>query len=133
MSVVTNEQLSKMFQELSQKARPLSEDPERALAVIDQVEAELAGNEVLHNAVEGIPVMASFARDCVRKIYTEASEKSITAVFTAFLYLIEKEDAIKDSIPVIGYVDDLSIFAIAKEMAKEDLERYRAWTRSPSR
>lgn len=124
MGVISNEDLYGLFNELKAEAKELLKDPDRAAELVESAEASIQQNRTLRDAAEGIPEMAAFAKSCVKGEYTAASENSVTAVLSAFLYFMERDDAIHDSIPVIGYVDDLSVFAFAKQAAKEDLAAF---------
>lgn len=124
MSAISNDDLYRLFSELKAEAKTLLEDPARAEKVLDEGEARLQENRVLRDAAKDIPELAAFARNCISGKYTGASESSVTAVLSAFLYFSERDDAIHDSIPVIGYVDDLSVFAFARQAAAEDLKKY---------
>ena len=44
------------------------------------------------------------------------------------MYLLKNDDAINDSTPVVGYLDDLRVFSIAREDAKKELAAYSAWS-----
>ena len=124
MSVISNDDLYRLFKELRAEAETLLKDPERAEKILDEGLARYRENKVLQDAAKDIPEMAAFAQNCIKGTYTGASESSVTAVLSAFLYFSERDDAIHDSIPVIGYVDDLSIFAFARQAADSDLKKY---------
>lgn len=53
--------------------------------------------------------------------------KLIAAVGFSALYLISPVDLIPDFIPVLGYVDDLSVFALVASTFKAEIEEYRLW------
>ncbi len=130
MEVISNEDLYRLFLDLNEQAKSLLSEPEKAIEMLAKAEGALQDNAVLRDAEQGIPELLAFAKSCVHGEYKEAADSSVIAVLSAFLYFTERDDAIHDSIPVIGYLDDLTIFGFAREAAKEDLAGYtesRTW------
>lgn len=126
-NVLSNEKLKELFSELCLEAKPMLQQKDKILEIIASVNSRLTEDEMLRNAVEDIPGMSAFAESFIREEYTGASEDSAAAVLAAFMYFMKKEDAIHDAIPVIGYIDDLRVFAFAHDAAAEDLAGFAAW------
>ncbi len=128
-TVISSEHLNELFSKLFETARLMLGDPQKVLEVLGEVKTALAENESVREAADGITEMLSFAESCAKEEYPYASQESQTAVLSAFLYFVNKDDAIRDLIPVIGYIDDLRVLSFAREIAKEDLEKYADWKR----
>ncbi|AKB79929.1 DUF1232 domain-containing protein [Methanosarcina horonobensis HB-1 = JCM 15518] len=54
-------------------------------------------------------------------------KKTVVVITVALLYLISPIDISPDILPLIGFVDDVAVFAFAFSLIKDDLENYRAW------
>ena len=52
---------------------------------------------------------------------------SIIAALAALIYFVSPIDAIPDFIPVVGYLDDVTVIAVALQFIHSDLEEYRKW------
>lgn len=52
---------------------------------------------------------------------------SIIAIVSALIYFVSPIDLLPDSIPVLGYVDDVAVFAFVWNMVEDDVEEYKKW------
>lgn len=66
-------------------------------------------------------------KDYVTGNYREVPFRTIAALAGALIYVLSPLDLIADFIPIIGYADDVAVFALALKLAGPDLEKYRAW------
>ena len=51
----------------------------------------------------------------------------IVTLVCAIIYLLKGKDLIPDNIPVVGYVDDLAVFAAAFMIDDPELAAYAQW------
>ena len=72
-------------------------------------------------------------RDHVMDIYKETPWRTVAALTGALIYVLAPIDMIFDFIPIVGYIDDAFVIGLALELAKPDLEKYRAWKTERSR
>jgi uncharacterized membrane protein YkvA (DUF1232 family) len=73
------------------------------------------------------PLMIAMVKAWISQEYTVVSPKVIACLVGAFFYLINKKDLIKDSIPFVGYVDDLAVLGLALHLCEPELKAYAAW------
>ena len=59
--------------------------------------------------------------------YKTTPWSSIMAICAAMIYLMFPFDIITDILPVVGWIDDLTVFKICLDFCKKDLEAYRRW------
>jgi uncharacterized membrane protein YkvA (DUF1232 family) len=59
--------------------------------------------------------------------YKDISLKSIAILIGAILYFLNPFDAIPDAIPVVGYLDDVSVVAWVLKILKDEIEKFRLW------
>ena len=78
-------------------------------------------------AFANVPVMAQMVKSYVTREYTEVSPKVIASLVGAFLYFVKQDDIIPDSIPIIGFADDLAIATVALAINEPELEAFKAW------
>ena len=71
--------------------------------------------------------MVSMIRSYITREYTIVSPKVIVTLVAAIIYLLKGKDLIPDSIPVVGYVDDLAVFAAAFLIDEQELSAYSQW------
>ena len=71
--------------------------------------------------------MISMIRSYITKEYTAISPKVIVSLVAAILYLLAGKDIIPDKVPVVGYVDDLAVFAAAFLVNEPELSAYSKW------
>ena len=69
----------------------------------------------------------------VTDIYKETPWRTVAALTGALIYVLAPIDMIFDFIPIVGYIDDAFVIGLALELAKPDLEKYRAWKTERSR
>jgi uncharacterized membrane protein YkvA (DUF1232 family) len=115
-------------EEAKKYSRKVSEDD-----VADMVDKEDKMKGFFKN-VEGLKrywddacCVFSLLKDRIAGRYTETPWGTIASLTGALLYVLSPLDLIPDFIPVIGYLDDATVFGFVIVMAKDDLERYREW------
>lgn len=126
-NIVGINDLNEQYAVLKEEAKGIVGDPEKVSEILGKVNAILDEHQILREASEDIGGLVSFVSDSISGEYTWASEESLTAVIGALMYLLKNDDAINDSTPIVGYLDDLMVFSIAREDAKKDLTAYNAW------
>ena len=74
-----------------------------------------------------VPLMISMIRSYITKEYTAISPKVIVSLVAAIIYLLAGKDIIPDKVPVVGYADDLAVFAAAFLVNEPELNAYSQW------
>ncbi|WP_194774250.1 YkvA family protein [Pararhodonellum marinum] len=74
---------------------------------------------------------------CIRMVkahskgeYKGISNRSLGLLVLALVYFISPVDLIPDFIPVIGYVDDLSVILAVFKSVQTDIEKFLEWERT---
>ena len=109
------------------QAEELIKDPSKLEALLQQFEAKMKDVPMAGDALSKIPLMISMIRSYITKEYTEISPKVIVTLVCAIIYLLKGKDLIPDNIPVVGYVDDLAVFAAAFMIDEPELAAYAQW------
>ena len=79
------------------------------------------------DALSRVPLMISMIRSYITKEYTAVSPKVIVTLVCAIIYLLKGKDLIPDHLPVVGYADDLAVFAAAFLIDEPELNAYSQW------
>ena len=53
--------------------------------------------------------------------------RSVTSITFTLLYIINPFDIIPDILPVVGYVDDISVFMALMRLIDEDVKDFKQW------
>jgi uncharacterized membrane protein YkvA (DUF1232 family) len=75
----------------------------------------------------------SMIKDWVTGKYKEVPFTTIASLAGVLIYVITPIDLIVDYIPLLGYADDAAILGFAIKLAKNDIEKYRAWVAKNSK
>ena len=59
--------------------------------------------------------------------YKDIALKSILIFIGAILYFLNPFDAVPDALPVIGYVDDVSVVGWVLKTLKDEIAKFRSW------
>lgn len=110
------------------KAQSFVDDPEQLDDLLDQLKEKLAGlPDTVKTAFDNVPVMAQMVKSYVTREYTEVSPKVIVSLVATFLYLVKRNDIIPDSIPLVGYADDLAVATVAMAVCEPELKAFADW------
>ena len=74
-----------------------------------------------------IILMFQMLRDVKQKTYPETPWKTLASIIFTLLYLINPLDLMPDFIPIIGYLDDITVLGFALKLIDKDLESYKIW------
>lgn len=84
----------------------------------------------LGEQLETFKVLWALLHDYWNGSYRNIPWKFIASIGFAVTYLIAPIDVIPDFIPVLGYVDDCTVFALVLKAFKADIEAYKTWKAS---
>ena len=112
------------------KAKELLKSNEDVNRLLEQVKEKVNETPLLGQAVSDLPVMADLVKSYITKEYDVVSPKVIATVVSAFLYLVTKKDLVKDSIPVIGLLDDIAVAVLAMNFIGPELKAFADWKKT---
>lgn len=112
---------------LTGQAEDLIKDPGKLEELLKQFEAKIKELPVAGEALSKVPLMISMIRSYITREYTAVSPKVIATLVAAIVYLLKGKDLIPDEIPVLGYADDLAVFAAAFLIDQPELDAYAQW------
>ena len=109
------------------QAEDLIKTPGKLEELLQQFEAKMKEVPVAGEALSRVPLMISMIRSYITQEYTNVSPKVIVTLVAAIIYLLKGKDLIPDNIPVVGYTDDLAVFAAAFLIDEQELNAYSQW------
>jgi len=110
-----------------EKAKKLVKDKEKTEAMLENLEKKLAKIPRVGKYLKDVPVFISLVRAYVSKEYRDIPFRSIVAIVSALIYVLNGFDFIPDFIPGVGLIDDAAVTAFAYKMVHKDVEKYRKW------
>ena len=112
------------------EAKEYLENPSKIDEVLMQAEEKLKTVPVIGSTLSGLPLMISMIKAWITQEYTVVSPKVIACMVGAILYLIKRKDLISDSIPVVGYADDLAVMGLALKLCEKELQDFAEWRKA---
>ncbi len=109
------------------EAEEILRSPSKVDDILIQLEDKLKAVPVIGNTLSDLPLMIAMVKAWIKKDYTEVSPKVIALLIGAVLYLIKGKDLIKDSTPIVGYVDDLAVMGLALKLSENELKAFADW------
>lgn len=99
--------------------------------------ADAADNKARHvrvgkfrQAFGDVQVLSRLVRAWARGDYREVSRATIGLVLGALVYFVSPIDAILDSLPLAGYIDDAAILAWVLSEVRSEIDAFRQWESS---
>ena len=117
----------KAFNSTKKQAESTLKDKTKTLHILDDAMKKMGELPMIGDAFKDIPTLCDIVRDYVKGNYKEVPVGSIIAALAALIYFVSPIDAIPDFIPVVGYLDDVTVIAVALQFIQSDLEEYRKW------
>jgi len=123
---------SAAFQKATAEAEAYVNDPERLRTLL------LGAREKINHIPRGpfaetwpyLMAMIRLIRAHHQLEYRDVSSENLLLVVASILYFVSPFDAIPDSVPVLGHIDDAQVVRLALESVRADLDAFMAWETS---
>lgn len=79
------------------------------------------------NQKEKFKLLIEILKQYQKGDYKDIPWRSIAAITFTLLYIINPADMVPDVLPVIGYIDDLSVFMGLFKLIEKDIDDYKSW------
>ena len=110
-----------------EEAQEVIENPSKVDEILVQLEEKLKEVPAIGSTLADLPLMVAMIKAWIKKEYTVVSPKVIACLVGAIIYLLKKQDLIKDSIPIIGIADDLAVMGLALKLSEPELKAFADW------
>ena len=109
------------------KAEKLLQDEDKFERFLQRLEKKLEVIPGVGSKLAEVPIMASLVKNYVKKEYTDIPIGSVIAIVSALIYFVSPIDLVPDSIPGIGYVDDVAVIGLCLKLVEADVKEYKKW------
>ena len=124
---LSEEQIQKAIDLNKDEAETLLQDADKMERFLQRLEQKLKNIPKIGDKLADVPILVSLVRSYVKKEYTDLPIGTIIGIVAVLIYFVNPFDIIPDSVPVIGYFDDVAVVAFAIKMAHDDVEEYKKW------
>ena len=121
------EKAKEALNSFKEQAEELLKNPPKLEALLKQFEEKMKEVPMAGDALSRIPLMIDMIRSYITREYTAVSPKVIATLVAAIIYLVTGKDLIPDNVPVVGYADDLAVFAAAFLIDEPEIKAYAQW------
>jgi len=98
--------------------------------LLDDAFVRLGGvSDRLYDVQDQLAGMFRMLRAWARRDYREVSPTAIISVIAAVMYFVNPLDLISDFIPIIGFLDDITVIAYVVAVFNKEIERFMVWER----
>jgi uncharacterized membrane protein YkvA (DUF1232 family) len=109
-------------------ARRLIEHPEQLRQIVDDAFIKMRKHsDAIREIAADLQIILRLIKAWLAGGYKDISTKSIVILIGAILYFLNPFDAIPDTIPVLGYVDDVAVVGWIVKTLKDEIEKFRVW------
>jgi uncharacterized membrane protein YkvA (DUF1232 family) len=125
MPVFSRSRAGKVF---SQKQESFTEaDMARVIRKRKILGQKFAFSSRLRRYASEFRLLFSMLNDYYHRRYREVPWYIISSIGAALLYVLTPIDLLPDFIPLIGYIDDASVFALCLNLARKEVKKYQDW------
>ena len=125
---MTSEEKNKLKEKFEHGSANFTQEDLTKVINDEKIATEKSKN--LGDALKDFVLLWSLLKDYYNKEYTQVPWKFIATIGFAVAYLILPVDIIPDVIPVLGYVDDATVFGFVVKMFASEIENYKKWKES---
>lgn len=122
---------SAFFKVFIGRATKLLGKPFKVIAILNETADKLASKDSKDNKFKQLFGMASMLVRLVRNYisgdYRDVATGTIISGFAVLLYVLSPIDLVPDFIPVLGFLDDLSLISWFLGKFQGEMTRYRTW------
>ena len=126
-------QLSKnaIFNVFIGRATKLLGKPFKVVAILNETADKLASKDSKDNKFKQLfnvaATLVRMVRNYISGDYREVATSTIISGFAVLLYVLSPIDLVPDFIPVLGFLDDLSLISWYLGKFQDEVAKYRTW------
>ena len=124
---ISEQEAQKALDANKKEAEVLLNDEKKMDDFLTQLENKFNSVTGIGKKLADSPLIVSLIRSYMKKEYTEIPLGTIIGLVASLIYFLSPVDLIPDVIPGLGYVDDITVIAIALRFAYTDIEDYKKW------
>lgn len=110
-----------------QEAAKVIEDKNKLEDLLENVKEKMKVIPKVGGMLTYLPTMFKLVTSYVKGEYTDIPKGKLTLIVSAMIYVVSPIDIIPDTIPVIGWLDDMGVIAACVKFAGGELDKYMLW------
>ena len=126
-SLFDQEQAKHELEKGLSKAETILGNKDKIDSVMNKTESKLKRFSKFKDLISHVPVFIQLVNCFIKKEYTKVPFKTIIAIVSAILYVLNPFDIIPDVIPGIGVVDDASVVTLCFSLVELDIKDFITW------
>lgn len=126
-NITITPEIEEAYESGKREAEQILNDPDKMDVFLQRLEQKLDEVPMVGEQLSMVPVMISMIKSYIKGEYRECPVSTIVAMVAALLYLISPKDIIKDSIPVLGLLDDIAVIYLSWKYVIGDVDAYQKW------
>lgn len=132
VGVALHTRLEAEFAEAMRNAKFYVNDSQKLRALFQEAAKETKSlpREAFKDTWPYLLTMLRLIRAYYRGEYRAVTESTLIVIIAAIIYFVSPLDVIPDAIPVLGYLDDATVLAIALRRTRQDLDDFMIWEMS---
>lgn len=119
--------LRKALESNNEEAKSTVSDEDKFERLVQRLENKLKLIPYIGKYVSDIACMVSLVRSYIKKEYTDIPIGTIISIVSTLIYIVSPVDLIPDTIPVVGYIDDIMLLGWVLKSINSDIEEYKKW------
>ena len=102
-------------------------DVQKVVEKADAIRQKFTGGGPLSRFIEDGQLLIALVKDYWSGAYRQVPYATIAAVVFTLIYVLNPLDLVPDVLPIIGELDDATVFAGCLLFIEHDLQVYKAW------
>ena len=107
-------------------------DVEKVVDKSEEIKKKFTIYGPLKRFLDDAKLLLALVKDYWRKNYRQTPFGVIGAIVFTLIYVFNPFDLIPDVLPIVGQVDDASVFAACLMLIERDLSKYKKWKEDQS-
>lgn len=124
---ICEEQAKQLLEQHLVTAKNILEDEIKSIKLVRALEAKIITISLDETSLTELPIMISLLRNYVNKTYRSISESAIQYVTSALIYFLSNDDLILDSVPELGFIDDVAVIQYCLRKVEKEMVLYKRW------
>lgn len=127
-SVIMSDKTKNINQEyLKEHSKDVSKDDVEKLSKNKKKLKKILSLKAFSGQKKKLKIFIEILRQYHKGNYREIPWRSITAISFTLIYIINPFDVVPDVLPLVGYIDDISVFMALLSLAEKDLDQFEDW------
>ena len=126
---VLKERFEAEFAQAVKSAKSYVEDPRRLRGLFEEAAKQAASmpKEPFAETWPYFQAMLRLIRVYSQGHYRDVPESTLVVIIAAIIYVVNPLDVIPDALPVLGFLDDATVLALAVRRARQTLDEFMVW------